>query len=370
MEHLEGETLEEVLQRRGRLPAGEAVRLVYQAALGLQHLHEQDVVHRDLNPANLMLCGGTADTTAQATVKILDVGLGRALFDEGDLDGPIGNLTQPGALLGDGNYRAPEQTRNAHRADVRADLYSLGCVLYRCLTGQPPFPDSNIVRQMQRHATEPPRLLRDFDPQAPDALQQIVTTLLAKDPARRYPTPRDAAAALKQFLDRAPERVPRAVPVPAADPRMEEYLAWLAANDRPVPGPEPAPPPPPAATAPRMGKPVVARGVAPPPRRKPKPAAFPVGSACCGISTRKARPWRPSATPGRAGNRRPTARPIPPSWPARRGRSWRPTVTAATARTAPPKAGSATSSTTTASSRARSPRSSRRSWTPRSSTSG
>ena len=114
MEYLEGDTLEEVLQRRGKLPPAEATRLIHQALLGLQHLHAEGLVHRDLKPANLMLvparAPGEPDTTMQATVKILDIGLGRALFDEGASGaGPGVNLTSTGDILGVPDYMAPEQ---------------------------------------------------------------------------------------------------------------------------------------------------------------------------------------------------------------------------------------------------------------------
>lgn len=268
MEYLEGETLDEVLKRRGRLPPDEAGRLVYQALLGLQHIHEQDMVHRDLEPANLMVVPavqpGQPDTTQHATLKVLDIGLGRALFDESE---PVGNLiemTRAGTLLGAPEYMAPEQARDAHRVDIRGDIYSLGCVLYHGLTGQSPFPDKNPVRQVMRHATEIPRPLREFDQTIPDVLQQIVDGMTAKDPAQRYATPDRAARALRVFLH-SEGQSPRPL---QAEERSPAYLKWLEAQTdeptlpvdaiRPVPAAVPPRPAPVEAEAPRAPAPVPA----------------------------------------------------------------------------------------------------------------
>jgi serine/threonine protein kinase len=244
MEFLEGETLEEVLARRKRLPPAEAVRVVYQALRGLGHLHDEGIVHRDLKPANLMLVPapgrGQPDNTLKARVKVLDIGLGRALFDDGEPGGPI-DLTTPGEALGTPDYMAPEQARDAHTADVRADIYSLGCVLYHCLTGQVPFPARNPVQKLLAHATKPPRSLKELNPAVPDGLQPILDGMLAKDPAQRYPTPDRAARALKVYLtaaEDAPEKPP---------PQMEAFLSWLETREGPrrcAAVPPPLPPPP------------------------------------------------------------------------------------------------------------------------------
>jgi serine/threonine protein kinase len=220
MEYLEGETLEEVLVRRGKLPPGEAVRLVYQALQGLQHIHAQGLVHRDLKPSNMMLIGASPDSTLRATLKILDIGLGRTLFEESAGDE---NLTSEGVLLGTPDYMSPEQARDPRTIDIRSDIYSLGCVLYHLLAGQPPFPDTNIISQMIRHATETPKPLRSFNPAVPDGLQQIVNWMMAKEPAQRYPTPERAAQALQVFLVAGNEQLA----APEADPRMRPYLSWL-----------------------------------------------------------------------------------------------------------------------------------------------
>jgi tRNA A-37 threonylcarbamoyl transferase component Bud32 len=277
MEYLEGETLKDALQRRGKLPPVEAVRLVHQALLGLQYLHEQGLVHRDLKPDNLMLIqgrpGAGPDTTLQATVKILDIGTGRALFGEDVApDGKPFELTTDSDMLGTPDYMAPEQARDAHNADIRADIYSLGCVLYHALAGQPPFPDANMVQKMIRHATEKPRPVRDFNREVPDGLQQILDWMLAKDPAQRYPTPDRAAQALGVFLAAGADGG-----AAGPEPQMAAYLKWLAAQDTAAEGDalpaEPAASRPPTPAAPRRVNPAATIAVTPSPvsRREPAP---------------------------------------------------------------------------------------------------
>jgi serine/threonine protein kinase len=251
MEYLEGETLEEVMARRGKMLPGEAVRLVYQALQGLQHIHSQGLVHRDLKPSNLMLIGSTADSTLRATVKILDIGLGRTLFEESSTEpGDVG-LTSEGVLLGTPDYMSPEQARDPRHSDIRADIYSLGCVLYHLLAGQPPFPDTNVISQMIRHATESARPLKSLNPAVPDGLQQIVNWMMAKDAAQRYPTPERAAQALQVFLAAGSEPLA----APEGDPRMKPYLSWLEVES----GKQPA----------------LAAAASPPPVPKPPTGTFP-----------------------------------------------------------------------------------------------
>lgn len=223
MEYLEGETLEDTLRRRKRLPVEEALAITAQALQGLDHLHEIGLVHRDLKPANLMLVHGEhaapGDSTLQQTVKILDMGLGRALFDEGTPGTPdAANLTCEGAILGTLNYMAPEQARDAHAADIRSDIYSLGCVLYEMLCGQAPFQDANIARQMRRHAEETPRAVHEVVPGVPAAVDQVVQKMLAKDPALRYSTPGQVLRDIKALA-----------PPPLAKPvrPKRSYLTWL-----------------------------------------------------------------------------------------------------------------------------------------------
>jgi serine/threonine protein kinase len=234
MEYLEGANLQEVLEKRGPLSPAEAIHVIHQALLGLEHLHEQGLVHRNLEPANLMLVparkgdspgkgdcpayfkgtvpfSGTvpfadASSVLRATVKILDVSLSRSQFDEATT-GTANNLrlTLEGQVVGIPDYLAPEQARDAHACDIRADIYSLGCILYHAMAGVPPYQDASVLGQVILHATQKPRPLNSFNAEVPDALQLIVDWMMAKDPAERYPTPARAAEALQFFLKQEEE---------------------------------------------------------------------------------------------------------------------------------------------------------------------
>ncbi|MBY0523780.1 MAG: serine/threonine protein kinase [Gemmataceae bacterium] len=248
MEYLEGESLEDLLQRRAPLPVDEVVRILDQALQGLQHIHEQGMVHRDLKPSNLMLVpgamAGRMDTTLHATVKILDMGLGRALFDEGAPPEPrSAGLTELGSTIGMPEYQAPEQARDAHTADIRADIYSLGCVAYRCLTGRPPFTAETSVQLLVLHSTVAPPPLQQFNLEVPEEVGDVVLQMLAKDPAQRFATPWDAAQAFQVFLPdgtepAAPgsEQTSAGVPVGILLPNPATTPALAAAPEGPAQG--------------------------------------------------------------------------------------------------------------------------------------
>jgi serine/threonine protein kinase len=170
-----------------------ACSFVHDAALGLQHAHERGMVHRDIKPANLI-------STRQGkgwTVKILDFGLAKATSEQ-----PIeGALTSDGQVLGTVDFLAPEQAVNARSADIRADIYSLGCTLYFLLSGGPPFGEgsyANIVLAHQSIEAKPLNLVRR---DVPAALAAVVANMMAKDRSRRYQTPEEVAQALKPFLE-------------------------------------------------------------------------------------------------------------------------------------------------------------------------
>jgi serine/threonine protein kinase len=204
MEYVDGENLQEVLIRRKRLLPAEAVHIVHQALLGLQYLYEHGLIHGNLEPANLMVTPAPGEAKAGAllstSVKILDISMGRSVLGDANPGSENAQLAFEGHWPGCPDYLAPEQARDIHACDIRSDIYSLGCILYHALTGSPPYPDSSTPGKMIRHATDSPRPLREFDPELPDGLQQVIDWMTAKDPEQRYATPSRAAQALSFFL--------------------------------------------------------------------------------------------------------------------------------------------------------------------------
>jgi hypothetical protein len=228
MEYLDGETLGEILKRRRRLPPAEAVRIAYQTLQGLQYLHEQRTVHWNIDPTHLMLVPvpalGQPDTTLEATVKLLDAGLGQPLFNVQVQDARE-KVVEHGAVVlqGQVDYLAPELAihplasppAGPAKADIRADVYSVGCLLYHCLAGQPPFPGGSHLDRLIRHATESPHPLSAINPEVSEGLQLVVARMMAREPAQRYPDPGSAARALLAFLpaEKITTPVPLAIPV-------------------------------------------------------------------------------------------------------------------------------------------------------------
>jgi serine/threonine protein kinase len=195
MEFVQGVDLSKLVALAGRLPIAEACEIARQAALGLGHIAECGLVHRDLKPSNLML----AD---DGSVKILDLGL--ALLHHNPLDDY--EATQPGYLLGTADYIAPEQIDAPHEVDVRSDLYSLGCTLFKLLVGVAPFsgPEQNSVsRKVDAHRHRPPPRVSTLRPEVPAEVEQVLGRLLAKRPKDRFQRPSELAAALAPLAEGA-----------------------------------------------------------------------------------------------------------------------------------------------------------------------
>jgi serine/threonine protein kinase len=189
MEYVEGTDLARLVARRGKLPIEEACEYVRQAACGLQHAHEQGMTHRDIKPHNLMV-------TPAGQVKILDFGL--ALFAR-EAGAESDALTSQGAVMGTADYMAPEQASDAHHADIRADIYSLGCTLYHLLAGGVPFPKGTFLDKVVRHATKEPTPISQLRPDLLSELVRVVERMMAKKPEQRYQSPAEVAQALAPF---------------------------------------------------------------------------------------------------------------------------------------------------------------------------
>ena len=192
MEYVQGLDLAKLVKTKGPLPVAHACYFVNQAAQGMQHAHEQGMVHRDIKPGNLML----SRKGDRSLVKILDFGLAKVTREVSD----DGGLTNPGQALGTPDYIAPEQIRDAQKADIRADIYSLGCTLYYLLSGGPPFQAENLWDLYQAHHSMDAELLNFVRPEVPSELACLVAKMMAKEPERRFQTPAEVAQALAFFF--------------------------------------------------------------------------------------------------------------------------------------------------------------------------
>lgn len=191
MELVDGIDLARLVQQVGPLPLADACELARQTALGLQYVHEHQMVHRDIKPSNLML-------TRDGEVRILDLGL--ALIHGDRAAGA--ELTETGTVMGTTDYMAPEQWEDTHAVDIRADLYSLGCTLYKLLTGEAPFSGPayrSPARKKRAHAGIPVPAIGRRRSDVAAELAAVLDRLLAKRAADRFATPAEAAAALARF---------------------------------------------------------------------------------------------------------------------------------------------------------------------------
>ncbi len=165
--------------------------LARQTAIGLQTIHEHGLVHRDIKPSNLML-------SADGEIKILDLGLARLRPEIRSGE----EVTATGQGMGTADYMAPEQASDSRTVDIRADIYSLGCTLYKLLTGRAPFsgPDyCTAFEKMNAHVHTSPPAVRRLAPTVPQGLAAIVERMLAKNPADRFATPAEVAEALTPY---------------------------------------------------------------------------------------------------------------------------------------------------------------------------
>jgi serine/threonine protein kinase len=202
MEYIEGEDLAQLVKKRGPLPVANACYYIQQAALGLQHAFEKRMVHRDIKPQNLILCR----EGKKQIVKVLDFGLAKVVREEKEDTA----LTGAGQAMGTPDYMAPEQILDAAKADIRADIYSLGCTLYYLLAARPPFEgDSVFIILLAHQSTEAPAVT-DLRPEVPAELTAVVRKMMAKDPAQRFQAPIEVVQAMAPFIKLGSNSIPLA----------------------------------------------------------------------------------------------------------------------------------------------------------------
>ncbi len=206
MELIEGKSLKELIAQDGRLDPESAVNLIIQIAQALECAAGQGIVHRDIKPSNILV-------TPRGTAKLLDLGLARFSDPEATESGWLRTLTRTGHMMGTIDYVAPEQAEDPRAADVRSDIYSLGCTLYQCLTGLVPFPEGTYVQKLLKHregdAVQPIQLVPHMDPE----LSLVVERMMARRPEDRFPTADVLVEVLEKFST-SPRR--------AADPVDDE----------------------------------------------------------------------------------------------------------------------------------------------------
>jgi serine/threonine protein kinase len=193
MQFIDGRDLEVILSEIGRFEPADACEIVRQAALGLQHIHEQRLVHRDIKPSNIVM-------TKRGEIKILDLGIAM-LRNIGDRETA---MTAAGSLMGTPDYIAPEQITQCFDVDIRADIYSLGCTLYGLLSGKPPFTGpgyTTYTAKLLGHSDRQPPALGELCPEIEKPLVQCVERMMAKKPDDRPALPSDVAELMSEYCE-------------------------------------------------------------------------------------------------------------------------------------------------------------------------
>ena len=189
-EFVEGENIRKLVERKGPLLLEEAISYTIQVVDALTHADARHIVHRDIKPSNLLI-------TPSGHVKLIDMGLARLQHVE-----PVGtDLTASGVTLGTFDYISPEQARDPRNADIRSDIYSLGCTFYFMLNGRPPFPEGTVLQKLLQHHSDPPPDVRQFREDLPEEANRIMQKMMAKDPRNRYLDPGELIADLTNLAE-------------------------------------------------------------------------------------------------------------------------------------------------------------------------
>jgi serine/threonine-protein kinase len=190
-EYIDGTNVRDLVYDNGPFALGDALNFALQISAALTHAWEREVVHRDIKPSNILI-------TLDGMAKLVDMGLARLEY----LEQPEHEETATGVTLGTFDYISPEQARNPRDADIRSDIYSLGCTLFFMLAGRPPFPEGTVLQKLLAHQGESPPDVREVRPDVPDIVAAVLARMLAKRPEERFQTPVELSAALTGCMDR------------------------------------------------------------------------------------------------------------------------------------------------------------------------
>lgn len=219
-EYIEGTNLRDVIASAGPFDLPRTIDVTVQLADALEHASQRDVVHRDIKPSNIII-------TPTGRARIVDMGLARLHQVAGDND-----LTASGMTLGTFDYISPEQARDPREADVRSDLYSLGCTIFYMLAGRPPFAEGTMVQKLLQHQQDEPPAIESLRPDVPRRFGDIVRRLMRKDPLARYQRPAELVADLLAFADDAGIELTGPRPLVVAPPdrqgrRLIDHVPWM-----------------------------------------------------------------------------------------------------------------------------------------------
>jgi serine/threonine protein kinase len=198
LEFVDGIDLKDFIADRGKCDVEESRIIILQAARALGHLHRHGITHRDIKPSNFLISHGDG----QPIVKLIDLGLARNIDDDEEC-----RVTRHGTTLGTVDYIAPEQARDSSAADVRSDIYALGCTWFHMLAGQPPFPEGTVTERIVQHMEAVAPNIRKLNKAVPARIGAILERMLAKDPADRYQTPAELVRDLENISRNGETRV-------------------------------------------------------------------------------------------------------------------------------------------------------------------
>jgi len=231
MEYVPGKDLAAMLAEQGPLSVAQAIDYTTQAAKGLAFAHSEGVVHRDIKPGNLLV-------DEKGTVKILDMGLARMASAGGRVGSEDSeSLTTSGQVMGTCDYMAPEQAEDTHGADHRADVYSLGCTLYRLLTGRKPYEGDTMIKILLAHREAPVPSLSAARPDVPAGLDAVCRKMMAKTPDARYQSMSEVIDALAACVTSRAPVAPPVIAAGSADRALTSFLQQLSedSGNRPKP---------------------------------------------------------------------------------------------------------------------------------------